>query len=152
MTIEKARRWIERARDCVKQLNVPDAIKALNAALYELPEPARDNRERTHWDDCWRYTSHHPCCVARCERLERERDDLRSEAATDAMVAADAQEELAECKRKLAAARRWAKLWKAKAKEKREWADELLDLLEWGGAYHLRTLYKNREDEEADDD
>lgn len=31
-----------------------------------------DERIRTHWTDCWRDTSHHGCCVARVERLERE--------------------------------------------------------------------------------
>jgi len=69
MTIEEMRKVL-----CNAITYVPYGTQGwqlLRQAITALPEPATDDRERTHWDDCWRYKSHHPCWVARCERLER---------------------------------------------------------------------------------
>ena len=34
-------------------------------------------RDRTHWTECWRYTSHHACAVATIERLQEEVEALK---------------------------------------------------------------------------
>lgn len=37
-------------------------------------------RERTHWDECWRDPAHHACAVGRVERLLVELEDQKQHA------------------------------------------------------------------------
>ena len=54
------------------QWMLPDDLDALleiiGSAIAEGPEYAQ-GKSRTHWRECWRYTSHHACAVAEVERL-----------------------------------------------------------------------------------
>jgi len=67
--IERVRTWVMRAKNKVRQLDGPTAVKMLNETLAEL-----EMVEQAHTE------------------CREELADLRSEAATDAMVAADGQE------------------------------------------------------------
>jgi len=80
--LDAIRRHLEQYKG---QWMLPDDLDALlniiAGAINEGPEYSIEG-SRTHWHECWRYTSHHACAVAEVERLRVALEEILEEVTT----------------------------------------------------------------------
>ena len=55
---------------------LPDDLDALLEIIGDAIAGYTQVKARTHWHECWRYTSHHACAVAEIERLRAALEEI----------------------------------------------------------------------------